>query len=172
MRDRDRSNGAEQKQKRNQKKMASVMMKHTHVPGEEQDGEGPLMRAASNEALSRKGGNIQRLNPLLKQKGTVFMAGGLPSNMAFPLSKLEVNLVDGSSIVLDDNTDLLGGKTAGKLYTAQQYMRDKKGYAPLVDWCKKHTELLHGDLPGHEVSIFVIFIKRKPVHRKLIYIYI
>ena len=115
--------------------------------------EGPLMRTASNEALSRKGGNISRLNPLLKEKDAVWMAGGLPNKMAFPLSKLEVNLVDGSSIVLDDNTDLLGGKKAGNLYTAQQYMRFPKGYGPLVDWCKTHTEFLHGDLPGHEVSI-------------------
>ena len=137
--------------------MTSVVMKHTHLPGEgESDGNGSqsFMRSASFEALNRKGGNIARLNPLLQEKDTVWLAGGLPSKLAFPLSSLTVNLFDGSSIVIDDDNDLLGGKTAGNLYLAQQYMRDKAGYQKLRDWCKAHMELIHGELPGHDVRVF------------------
>ena len=93
--------------------------------------------ALSSEAMRRKatgGETIGRLKPLASMKDVVWLAGGTPNSMAFPMTSITVDLCDGSQVVIEDCTPALGGAKAGGLYIAQQYMEQKCGHQELVDW--------------------------------------
>ena len=75
---------------------------------------------------------LRSLAPLLQEEGMLWLAGGLPSPLAFPIEQVHLTLKHGVQV------DITEPATIAK---SQQYMLDSGGwgYAPLLEWLRAHV---------------------------------
>ena len=86
----------------------------------------------SDAAKARRPALLRSLAPLLQEEGMLWLAGGLPSPLAFPIEQVHLTLKHGVQV------DITEPATIAK---SQQYMLDSGGwgYAPLLEWLRAHV---------------------------------
>ena len=90
----------------------------------------------SDAAKARRPALLRSLAPLLQEEGMLWLAGGLPSPLAFPIEQVHLTLKHGVQV------DITEPATIAK---SQQYMLDSGGwgYAPLLEWLRAHVAEQH-----------------------------
>jgi hypothetical protein len=102
-------------------------------------------------ARAKRAAPLRELIPLGKIEGMAQMAGGTPHPSTFPVASYTLELVDGTTLRINDPAIVA---------KAQQYMHDVTpglgtvGYVPLLGWIKQHVQQQHAPpCKGWEVCV-------------------